>query len=264
MEIQSYNTRTLLNNQHLTFLREFEALILEKTAETLEVTQLFDEYQAVVQAEDDGILKITKSALTAEMQVADVERGNLLIGGMDRAHSAERHFKVDYKAAAMRLKVLNNAHRNAYKAGFDDETSRIRNYIQEIRSEKYKADADLIGLTEWMEPLETANELCAKLADQRNTETRDKEAIGKVKDLREKSDPIYRKLVKRINSLTNVYGDEKYADLITRWNTRIDHYRVSVSQRLGAGKGGSTGKGDNTPTPPPSGGGGEEERPGEL
>lgn len=54
-----------------------------------------------------------------------------------------------------------------------------------------------------------------------------------------------------------------FQNLITHWNTRIDHYRVSVSQRLGAGKDGSTGKGDNTPTPTPSLGD-EEGRPGEL
>lgn len=57
-------------------------------------------------------------------------------------------------------------------------------------------------------------------------------------------------------------GDAKYAALITYWNTRLDHYRTVTSRRLGAGKGGSTGSGDITPTPPS--GGGEEERPGEL
>lgn len=264
MKIQSFNTRTLLNNQHLTFMREFEALILEKTATTLDVVQLFDEFQTTLQTEDDGILLITKSALTEDMQTADMDRDNLLIGAINHCRSAERHFKADYKAAAMRLKVLNDAYSDAYKAGFDDETSRLRNYIQEVRSEKYKADADLIGLTEWMDPIETANERCAQLADQRNTEKRDKALVGKVKDLRFKLDSVYRKLVERINALTLINGDEKYADLITRWNTRIDHYRVSISQRLGAKKGGSTGNGDNTPTPPPSSGGGEEERPGEL
>lgn len=264
MEIQDFGRTRLLNNQHLAASQEFEALILEKGADTLGVTDLFEQYQAVIKIEANGMMKIIKSSLTAEMEIGDKNRDELFIGSIDTIRNAKRHFNADKKAAAIRLAILLSVYLGSDTAGFDDETGRIRNYIQEVRSEKYKADADLIGLTEWMEPLEEANERCARLADQRNTEQRDKDMTGQIKKLRLDTDAVYKKLVKRINSLTDVNGDEKYADLITRWNTRIDHYRVTVSQRLGAGKGGSTGKGDNTPTPPPSGGGGEEERPGEL
>ena len=264
MEIQDFGRTRLLNNQHLAASQEFEALILEKGADTLDVADLFSQYQAAIKIEADGMMKVVKSSFTADMEVGDKDRDELFIGSTDTIRNAKRHFKPEKKAAGNRLAVLLTTYQGSDSAGFDDETGRIRNFIQEIRSEKYKADADLIGLTEWMEPLEKANELCAQLADRRNTEQRNKDMTGQIKKLRLDTDAIYKKLVKRINSLTDINGDEKYADLITRWNTRIDHYRVSVSQRLGAGKGGSTGKGDNTPTPAPPSGGGEEERPGEL
>ena len=266
MKIQSTGLTRLLNNQHLTFHREFEALITEKNATTLDVATAFTAYQAAIEAEDAAMMKVVKSAITDEKEAADMKRDELLTGSFELIRVTTKHFDATKCAAAKRLAALLSTYQGSDKAEYNDETSRIRNYIQELRSEKYTADATAIGLTEWIEPLEDANEACATLADQYNTEQRDKNASGKVRTLRLATDKAYRALVERINALTLLNGDEKYADLITRWNTRIDAYRNAISRRLGSGAGGSTGSGDNTPTEPtepeePDPG---EERPGGL
>ncbi len=264
MKIQSFSNRNLLNNQHLTFHREFEALITEKTAETLDVETAFATYQAAIEAEDAAMMKVVKSAITDEKEAADEKRDKLLTGSFELIRVSTKHFDATKCAAAKRLSALLSTYQGSDKAEYNDETSRIRNYIQEIRSEKYTTDATAIGLTEWVEALEEANEACVTLADRYNTEQRDKNATGKVRDLRVQTDAAYRALVERINALTLLNGDEKYADLITRWNTRIDAYRNAISRRLGSGTGGSSG--DNPPTEPaepdePDSG---EERPGGL
>lgn len=264
MKIQTANLSRLLHNQHLTFHREFEALITEKNAETLDVATAFTAYQAAIEAEDAAMMKVVKSAITDEKEAADMRRDELLTGSFELIRVTTKHFDATKCAAAKRLSVLLSTYQGSDKAEYNDETSRIRNYIQELRSEKYTADATAIGLTEWIEPLEEANETCATLADQYNTEQRDKNAAGKVRTLRLETDKAYRALVERINALTLLNGDEKYADLITRWNTRIDAYRNAISRRLGSGAGGSTGSGDNTPTEPTEPEEPEDERPGGL
>lgn len=264
MKIQTANLSRLLHNQHLTFHREFEALITEKNATTLDVATAFTTYQAAIEAEDAAMMKVVKSAITDEKEEADMRRDELLTGSFELIRITTKHFDATKCAAAKRLSVLLSTYQGSDRAEYNDETSRIRNYIQEIRSEKYTADATAIGLTEWIEPLEEANETCATLADQYNTEQRDKNAAGKVRTLRLETDKAYRALVERINALTLLNGDEKYADLITRWNTRIDAYRNAISRRLGSGAGGSTGSGDNTPTEPTEPEEPEDERPGGL
>lgn len=264
MKIQSFNNRNLLNNQHLTFHREFEALITEKNATTLDVATAFAAYQAAIEAEDAAMMKVVKSAITDEKEAADMKRDELLTGSFELIRVTTKHFDATKCAAAKRLAALLSTYQGSDRAEYNDETSRIRNYIQELRSEKYTADATAIGLTEWVEALEDANEACATLADQYNTEQRDKNAAGKVRTLRLATDKAYRALVERINALTLLNGDEKYADLITRWNTRIDAYRNAISRRLGSGAGGSTGSGDNTPTEPTEPEEPEDERPGGL
>lgn len=250
MKIQSTGLTRLLNNQHLTFHREFEALITEKNATTLDVATAFATYQAAIKAEDAAMMKVMKSAITDEKEAADRKRDELLTGSFDLIRVAAKHFDTTKNAAGKRLSALLSTYVGSDKAEYNDETSRIRNYIQDLRSEKYTTDATAIGLTEWIEPLEEANKQCATLADRYNTEQRDKNAAGKVHELRLQTDAAYRTLVERINALVLLNGDEKYADLITRWNTRIDAYRNTISRRLGTGKGGSTGSGDNTPTDP--------------
>ena len=89
-----------------------------------------------------------------------------------------------------------------------------------------------------------------RLSEVAEAELRDKNSYGKVSDLRLETDKAYRSLVERINALALVNGEEEYADLITRWNTRIDAYRNAISRRLGAGKGGNTGGSENQPTEP--------------
>ena len=264
MKIQSTGLTRLLNNQHLTFHREFEALITEKNATTLDVATAFTAYQAAIEAEDAAMMKVVKSAITDEKEAADMRRDELLTGSFELIRVTTKHFDATKCAAAKRLAALLSTYQGSDRAEYNDETSRIRNYIQELRSEKYTADATAIGLTEWIEPLEEANEACATLADQYNTEQRDKNAAGKVRTLRLATDKAYRALVERINALTLLNGDEKYADLITRWNTRIDAYRNAISRRLGSGAGGSTGSGDNTPTEPTEPEEPEDERPGGL
>ena len=224
----------MLNNQHLTFHREFEALIVEKTAATLDVVNTFAAYQQAIEAEDAAMMKIMKSKLTSDKTNAD----------------NDRHFNTEKNEPGKRLSVLLSTYLKIEQGDYDDRTGRIRNYIQDVRSEKYSADADAIGLTEWIDVLEEANERCADLADEFNTELRDKNSYGKVSDLRLETDKAYRSLVERINALALVNGEEEYADLITRWNTRIDAYRNAISRRLGAGKGGNTGGSENQPTEP--------------
>lgn len=264
--IQVFGTKTRLrNNELLAFGREIETAILEKGADTLKITDIFAEYQTKLQILDNGIIKVTKSAYTADMVIARKLRNNLHISIMGYIRLGKYHYIQEKKEAALRLSPLLKIFTGIQNKGFDDQTGFEYNFIQKLTSETYKADVELLNLTEWVKELQKINEKCALLTSKRSEEAAQKAIKGFTEANRPVFENMYEALVDFLNSLARINGDELYADLFAWWNARIDHYRVVISNHLGAGKGGQTGAGNKPPvTTSGSGSSGGDERPGEL
>ena len=124
----------MLNNQHLTFHREFEALIVEKTAATLDVVNAFAAYQQAIEAEDAAMMKIMKSKLTSDKTNADNDRIKKMTGSFDVIRLAAKHFNTEKNEPGKRLSVLLSTYLKIEQGDYDDRTGRIRNYIQDVRS----------------------------------------------------------------------------------------------------------------------------------
>ncbi|WP_293664288.1 DUF6261 family protein [uncultured Parabacteroides sp.] len=265
-KIQSFGTKTRLKvNELLAFGREIEAAIVERNADTLKITDVFAEYQTKLQVLDDGIVIVAKSAYTAEMNTAGAYRNNIHIGIIEHIRTGMRHFKADIKEGATRLQPLVSTYTGAQTRGFDDQTGFEYNFIQELESDKYKADITLLGLDEWVAELKRANDQCALLTSNRSKEKSEKAVKNSTTINRPIFEKTYDALVEYLNALALINGDTLYTELFSWWNARIDHYRVVISNNLGAGKGGQTGGGNKPPViTGGSGGGSEEERPGEL
>lgn len=262
MKIQEFSRRKLLNNQYLAFGREIEAAVEKGNPATLLVEETFTAFQEALQRFDDSIVKVLKSALTDVMVQTDAERDNLFVGLLEQIKTGTRHFDAKKKAAATRLMPLVNTFKGGQARSFDDETGFVNNLLQELASDKHKEDATTLGLTEWAAQLKAANDACAALTSDRSNEKATADASGKTSENRPLLDEAYDALWERFNALAVVNGDANYLSLFTYWNTRIDHYRVAISSRLGAGAGGQSGGGGKPSKP--STGGGSGEKPDDL
>ena len=259
-KIQTFGTKTRLkNNESLTFGREIETAIEAKGDDTLEITDIFPDYKAKLQAFDDSIVNVAKSSITEQMATGNKQRGNLHVAILIEIRNGLRHFDQDKRDGALRLSVLADTFTGAQRRSFDDQTSFINNFLQELASDKYKADATLLGLDGWIAELKKANDLCAELTSKRSKEHSEKSEKGSTEMTRPIYEKAYNALVEKLNALALVKGDDKYAELFAWWNARIDHYRVVISDSLGAGKGGKTSTG--TTRPPSSGGSSGGDRP---
>lgn len=259
-KIQTFGTKTRLkNNEILTFGREVETAIEAKGAAELVVDDLFPDYKAKLQAFDDSIVNIAKSFYTSQMNEANKQRGNLHVAIISQIKNFLRHFKADKRSAAERLTAFTDTFVGAQRRSFDDQTSFINNFIQELSSDKYKDDVTLVELDDWMKELQKVNDLCSSLTIKRTEEYSVKSGKGSTEVTRPTFEKAYIALVEKLNALAIVNGDDKYAELFAWWNARIDHYRVVISNNLGAGMGGRTSTG--TTRPSTSGKGEEEDRP---
>lgn len=262
-KIQNFGTKTRLkNNESLTFGREIEAKIEEKGAEELAVNDIFPDYQEKLQTFDDSIVNVSKSFYTNQMNEANRQRGSLHVAILTQIKNFLRHFDAQKQESAQRLVAFADTFVGAQRRSFDDQTSFINNFLQELTAEKYKADVTLVELDNWIKELKKVNDLCASLTVQRTEEYSQKSGKGGTEASRPQFEKAYNALVEKLNALAMVNGDDKYAELFAWWNARIDHYRVVISNNLGKGMGGRTSTG--TTRPPVSGGGdggGDDDKP---
>lgn len=251
IKIQSFGTKTRLkNNESLTFGREIEVAIEAAGAADLGIDDLFSVFLENMQNFDDSIVNISKSVYTIQMNAANKLRGNLHVSIITQIRNGLRHFDKDKFNAAERLSTLANTFTGAQKRSFDDQTSFINNFLQELASDKYKDDATLLALDPWITELKKANEACMELTLQRTKEYSEKSGKGSTEITRPIYEKSYNALVEKLNALALVNGEEKYVGLFAWWNARIDYYRVVISSNLGAGMGGKTSTGTTHPSTP--------------
>ena len=106
------------------------------------------------------------------------------------------------------------------------------------------ADMATLGITTWVAQLKADNLAFVDLVSDRN-----KEYVGEtqlvMRDVRNEVDEAYRKFVKRVNSLIDVYGETDYTEFVIAMNVSIKHYNDLVAQRQGRNNAGD----DTTPAP---------------
>lgn len=250
-KIQSFGTKgKLRDNEILAFGREIEAEVKNGSPSTLLVASSFLDFQNALQTYDDSIVGVSKSVLTSEMDVADGERDNFYAGINEQIYTGTRHFEAEKRAAAIRLSSVRDTFIGGQNRGYVDQTGFTYNFIQELTSDAHKADVETLGLTGWVTHLKSANDHCALLESRRNAERAERPAKGATVVARRTFEHAYDALVERFNALALINGDELYTQLFGWWNACIDRYRVLISNRLGAGKGGITGGGSSTPSTP--------------
>lgn len=260
-KIQTFGTKTRLkNNEILTFGREVESTIEAKGAAELVVDDLFPDYKDKLQSFDDSIVNVAKSFYTNQMNEANKQRGSLHVAIIAQIKNFLRHFKPEKRSAAERLTAFTDTFVGAQRRSFDDQTSFINNFLQELSSDKYKEDVTLVELDEWIKELQKVNDLCPSLTIKRTEEYSQKPGKGSTEVTRPLFEKSYNLLVEKLNALAIVNGDDKYAELFAWWNARIDHYRVVISNNLGKGMGGKTSTGTTHPSTPGKGEG-EDDRP---
>ncbi|MDR1602314.1 MAG: DUF6261 family protein, partial [Tannerella sp.] len=122
--------------------------------------------------------------------------------------------------------------------GLAKETTAINSLIRNL--EPLRSDIELIGATNRLNELTTANRLFEELQIERNVEKAGKHS-GDVKTARTVTDAAYNAVVERINAQALLYGGEVFDSYIKKQNAVIDKYANFVALRKGiAKKGGET------------------------
>lgn len=270
-KIQTFSHLSKLRaNEALAFGRAAETKIVELGAEALKIAPLFTVFQSCLQTMDDSIANIRKSAYTPEMKQADTGRDYSQSATLGQINIFQHHYDPVLRNHAITLYPVYNFFKNKTQISFEEQTGVTDNLVQELESDKYKEAVAALGLAGWVADLKAKNQICKNLSTTRIAESGERNTSPKLEESRKLFEKAYKDLVTRLNALAEVNGDTEYLTLFSWWNALIDRYRLLLSNRLGAGKGGTTSKGEDdrpvitpdvTPGGGESGGGGEDDRP---
>ena len=239
----------LRNEEHFTLHSEIAALLGGASAQTLHAADLIPRHAARLAALDAALQTIRKSPRTEEIQKADKER--------DDAYRAFRGFNkvmllsdnAQIRAAAVRVQIVIDTYKSVLGMNYEEETGTIHNLVQDLKSEKYAGDVTLVGLTQYVNKLESRNNNFKSLLNLRDEETA--AATGSahiaVKDARASIDKIYIRLRGRVNSYVDDETPNPALDAFTaqfnviakRFNTLAAHHHHKKG-----GKGGDETAGD--------------------
>jgi hypothetical protein len=106
---------------------------------------------------------------------------------------------------------------------YSKETADIKVLVNDLRV-TFKDALLLLGLSEWVNTLETDNNIFISLFEQRITEWSNRPQAN-MTDARGIIDGLYSNMIGVLNSEVTLNGDVKYRSFISRLNTRIKYYK---------------------------------------
>jgi hypothetical protein len=231
MEIQKINLHSLLSEEHMQIHTDFRTYVTRYDPEKLKITHKYASYTLAYDVLDEAFKQSRKSMNTADVQKADKARDAIWTGMRKALQLALKHYDKDVVKAAYKVKIVFDTYGNVAKMSFNRETASVDNIIQDLQG-KYSAEAATAGLTQWVTELKNANETFKNLMLERYDETTAQPSVT-LRDARQKIDCEYRDIVKYINALIVVEGEDNYREFVTAFNTVIKRYADDMKQRKG-------------------------------
>lgn len=234
MKISTIHLVNLRNDEHFQYHTEFKDLISKHGAEALKIGMPYEAYLQLYNKEDEGIKKINKSALTAEIQEADKARDMIWSGMISMNSAALKHFDPEVADAGKRLKIVFDTYGNIARKPLNEQTSAVYNILQELQGQ-YAADVAAVGIERWVAELKTRNDAFGKLMKERFDEAALKSDVV-VKEARAALDTAYRGITERIAALALLEGEAGYEQFVRALNIITEKYAATLTRRNGKKK----------------------------
>lgn len=234
MKITNLHLVSLRNAEHFQLMSETNDLVIRYTPAAIDVVDESAAFFTAFAEEDTSFKILSKSALTAELKLKDAVRDSVDRGMRVITKALSKyHYDEAVRMAAYRVTVLLDGYGKIASMGYDRETAAILNIAQDLRSDKYAADVQAIGMTDWVDKLEAANQDFAAVMKERYSEQSEKNMLTRMQTARAATDKAYREMCNKINSGVIFLGPDKYEGFINDMNVRINRFKTIVAQRRG-------------------------------
>ncbi len=236
LQIENIKLSALQNAEHYEFMSNANSLIKTFTAEILDVTTEYPVFAIALEDEDKSFKIVQKSALTKNVEKADKERDLIFSGMYSHIKTMIKHYDSTMAAAAYRVQVLFDSYGNLLEESYDRESAGIVNLLQDLNSEKYKKDVEILSLNGWISKLNETNNTFRNIMKERSIEQSEKDDFTRLRIARLATDDAYRIIRNKINAGIIFNGEKKYKTFVLQLNVYITRFNDTIAQRRGVAK----------------------------
>jgi hypothetical protein len=246
-KIEFFNLYNLRNNEHFQFMTDLDKLIILYLATELGIDNLYPAFKSALNAEDTAIRIELGSLKSKTIEQLDKLRDRILTAISLRIKSALLSpFDDEIESAEALIRVV-DLYGDVRNISYNEESAAITNLVSNMQLRPNTDHMNKVGITTWVAELKRVNEQFMVLFNERNSELSVRDS-GDVRSARKQLDPIYEKLVEKINA-TIVLETAKpvVAAFVGEHNQKIEYYRTTLAARSGRKKGKDDNPDEDTP-----------------
>jgi hypothetical protein len=172
------------------------------------------------------------SLLSDDITALDERRDNAIVGIKGIAESYQKHFQKEKKEAGERIEMAIDKYGKAiHKQNLLAETESIRNIVSDFEGDVLLQNAvTLLDIADWISELKEANLAFNNMYLKRNEESLSKPEAN-MAELRKPAIELYRKVIKRLESLDDVSPSPEVTKILGLLDELIVKYNQTIAQR---------------------------------
>ena len=203
-EILKANLNNARNAEHYQFHSDVLSIVTEEVAAAQKIDSLRSEYAALFDKENTAFIQNRAYESTKEVEAKDRVRDELFLYIKQTVDSNLYCPVATKKAAAEKLAYVMKPYRSANSKAFAENTAQVTNLVADFQLEANAGYVELLGLTEAVEQLQTANNEFNAVYMGRSGEKLVRASTENMKSIRPKVDTAFRSLSSAINALYQV------------------------------------------------------------
>ena len=203
-EILKANLNNARNAEHYQFHSDVLSIVTEEVAAAQKIDSLRSEYAALFDKENTAFIQNRAYESTKGVEAKDRVRDDLFLYIKQTVDSNLYCPVATKKAAAEKLAYVMKPYRSANSKAFAENTAQVTNLVADFQSEANAGYVELLGLTEAVDQLKTANNEFNAVYMGRSGEKLVRASTENMKSIRPKVDNAFRSLSSAINALYQV------------------------------------------------------------
>ena len=233
MKIIIINLARMVNEIHVQYHEVVRTFLERINLLELGLKPLFDLYLSAFNNEQEALLLIRKSELTARVSEQDRARDAIYRGFSDTVKGLRNHFDPEVHEPANRLWSVFLHYGNITQKTFDAQTAATNDMLRELRQPEMQQIIDDLNLTGWVEKMDEENQKFHQLMMQRYNEPT-MQTPYRMKTARLETDKYYRAITVHIDNLAlTANDDENLNHIITELNAIVKRFKNILAQQFG-------------------------------
>lgn len=228
MKIKTITRSHLQNMEHLEFTNH--VLNMAKTANLEKMNPLIAPLEAAYKAENEALNQPRALDGTADLVELDEERDRAFRMFQTMLDARKYEKSKDLVKTARAVQSIVDRYPNLAEANYDKESAMIDNLIDDLNGAEAKAWVTTLGLAEAIKRLDEGNKAFRARTQQRLAKG---EASGSVdvKQLRQITDAALNAVLRRMDSLDDLFPSAEVTALIKAYNALVDGKQFLLAKR---------------------------------